>query len=381
MSRQPRILALAAYSERVASTRFRLTQVLPYLRARGWSVRFQPFVDDEFLSGFYTRGNQLKKATYLAARSLERFAVAVAATGIDAVFIQREAALIGPAYTEFILHSLRGVPIIMDFDDAIWDLNLPRSAHPIAARVLKDPNKCWYTMRRAAGVIAGSNYLAERARDVNPNVTVVPTVVSSKQWIPWSGRLRGELHGDGPPRMGWIGTHTTAHQLELVEPALRQLRAEGHDFEVHVVGAGEDFRLKTVELQSRPWRLDDEMPEFQRIDIGLAPMSSVPLAAGKCGFKQIQYMAVGVPFVSSWVGGARDFVVDGENGLVAHTADDWYRHLKSLLESQELRSRLSQNGRRLVETQYCIEAQGPRVARFVEEAVGIGGDRGAVRRL
>ncbi len=149
MSRHPRILALAAYPERSAATRFRLTQVLPYLRARGWDVRFEPFVEDDFLSGFYAGGNRLKKATYLASRSLHRLASAVKATGVDAVFIQREAALIGPAYTEFILHSLKGLPIIFDFDDAIWHYDLPRSTHPIAARLLKDPSKCWYTMRRA----------------------------------------------------------------------------------------------------------------------------------------------------------------------------------------------------------------------------------------
>jgi glycosyltransferase involved in cell wall biosynthesis len=81
-------------------------------------------------------------------------------------------------------------------------------------------------------------------------------------------------------------------------------------------------------------------------------------------------MAVGTPFVSSWVGGARDFVVDGENGLVAHSAEDWYRHLKALLESRELRARLSHCGRRLVESRYCIERQGPRVARCFEESLG-----------
>jgi glycosyltransferase involved in cell wall biosynthesis len=244
--------------------------------------------------------------------------------------------------------------------------------HPLAARVLKDPNKCWSTMRHAAGIIAGSEFLAKRAREVNANVTVVPTVVSAKAWTPSPARLQGELDGDRPPRIGWVGTHTTAHQLELVEPALRQLRAEGYDFEVHLVGAGEDFDLGTFELQSRPWRLDDEIREFQRIDIGLAPMRGGPFCQGKCGFKQIQYMAVGVPFVSSWVGGARDFVVDGVNGLVAHTTEDWYRHLRVLLESRELRRKLAQNGRRLVEEQYCIEAQGPRVAQFVEDALSRG---------
>jgi glycosyltransferase involved in cell wall biosynthesis len=343
--------------------------MLPYLRAHGWDVQFEPFIDDEFFGGFYTKGSHLKKVGYLAMRSLDRLALALGIAGMDAVIVQREAAFFGPAYAEFILGSLKGLPIIFDLDDAIWDLNLQRSSHPSAARMLKDPNKCWYTMRRAAGIIAGSNYLAERAREVNPNVIVVPTVVSSKAWTPWSGRLQGELYGDGPPRIGWVGTHTTSHQLELVEPALRQLRVDGHYFEVHVIGAGDGFKLGTVPVQSRPWRLDDEIREFQRIDIGLAPMRGDSFCQGKCGFKQIQYMAVGAPFVSSWVGGARDFVVDGENGLVAHDTNDWYRHLKALLESQELRGELSQNGRRLVERQYCTEAQGPRVAQFIDQAL------------
>jgi glycosyltransferase involved in cell wall biosynthesis len=348
--------------------------MLPYLRDRGWDVQFEPFVDDAFLSGFYIKGSGFKKGRYLAARSLERLALAVGVAGVDAVFIQREAALIGPPYAELILHSLKRLPIILDFDDAIWDLNLPKSTHPTAARMLKHPNKCWYTMRRAAGIIAGSNYLAEHALKVNRNVIAVPTVVSSKAWTPWAGRLRGEFWGDGPPRIGWVGTHTTAHQLELVKPALHQLRAEGYDFEVHVVGAGADFELGMVELQSRRWRLADEIAEFQRIDIGLAPMHSEPVYQGKCGFKQIQYMAVGVPFVTSWVGGARDFVIDGKNGLVAHNTEDWYRHLKALLESRELRRKLSLNGRRLIETEYSVEAQGPRVAQFIEEALRPGRD-------
>ncbi len=369
MKAQRRLLALATYPESAAATRFRLTRMMPYLRARGWEVQFEPFINDEFLSDFYTKGSRLNKASYLASRTLDRLRLAIGTSDVDAVFIQREAALIGPAYAELILGVLKRVPIIFDFDDAIWDLNLPRSAHPLAARLLKDPNKCWSTMHRAAGVIAGSRYLGDRAREVNANVMVVPTMVSSTEWTPRPGRLRGEFQGDGPPCIGWVGTHTTAHQLALVEPALQQLKAEGHDFELRVVGAGQDFALKTVALKSRPWRLADEVRDFQRIDIGLAPMLEAPVYQGKCGLKQLQYMAVGVPFVSSWVGGARDFVVDGENGLVANNADDWYRHLRALLESRELRQRLSQNGRALVESKYCLEVQGPRVAQFIQASL------------
>lgn len=370
MSRAATILALAAYPDRSAATRFRMTQVLPYLRARGWKVRFEPFFDEQFFKDFYTSGSRLKKATYLASRSLARLKLALIAGDVDAVFIQREAALVGPAYTEFILHTVKGLPIVFDFDDAIWHYDLARSTYPLAARLLKSPEKCWSTMRRSKLILAGSNYLRRRACEVSSNVEVVPTVVSATSWSPAPGRLEGALREDRVPRIGWVGSHSTAHQLKIAEPALRQLRDDGYEFELDVVGAGEDFALDTVALSSRSWRLDREIEDFQRIDIGLAPMLSAPVYEGKCGFKQLQYMAVGVPFVSSWVGGAKDFVADGENGLVANCDEDWYRHLKALLDSRELRQRLSQNGRSLVEKTFCIEQQGPRVAQSFERTLG-----------
>lgn len=369
MTERPRLLALAAYPERSAATRFRLTRLLPYLRARGFDVEFDPFVDDAFFRGFYEGGSRARKGAHLVRRSLRRLWSAVTARGYRAVFIQREAALLGPAYTEFILHNVHRVPIVFDFDDAIWHFDLPRSRHPLAARLLKDPTKCWYTMRRAELVIAGSRYLAARAREINPCVELAPTVVSSTTWTPLPGRLQGEIPHEGVPRIGWVGSHSTAHQLALVESALARLRAEGHEFEVHVVGAGDDFSLSSVALERHRWRLDEEVQRFQQLDIGLAPMLGEPVYEGKCGFKQLQYMAVGVPFVSSWVGGARDFLVDGDNALVAQSEGDWYRHLKALLESKELRRRLSKAGRALVEREYCIERQGPRVAELIERVV------------
>jgi glycosyltransferase involved in cell wall biosynthesis len=362
------LLALATYPESSAATRFRVTQLAPYLRARGWELRFEPFLDEEFFGGFYAGGDRFDKARYLASRSFARLSSAIRANDVDAVLIQREASMIGPAYAETILHAFKRLPLIFDFDDAIWQYDFPRSTYPLAARLLRNPGKCWRTMRHAALVIAGSSYLAERAREVNAHVEVAPTVVSSTAWTPLPGRLDGSLL-HAPPRIGWVGSHSTAHQLELVEPALARLRDEGRDFELHVVGAGDDFNLRTVDLETRPWRGDEELHEFQQIDIGLAPMHGQPIYEGKCGFKQLQYMAVGVPFVSSWVGGARDFVVDGENGLVAQSTDDWHRHLKALLQSRELRSRLARNGRRLVESTYCIERQGPRLAHCFEAAI------------
>ncbi|MBW2541858.1 MAG: glycosyltransferase family 4 protein [Deltaproteobacteria bacterium] len=343
--------------------------MFPYLEAAGWSVQFEPFVDEGFFSRFYSGGNRWEKATYLASRSLSRLALALRVADVDAVFVQREASLIGPPYVEGILSAVRGLPLIFDFDDAIWHYDLRRSKHQLAARLLKRPSKCWYTMRKAALVLAGSSFLAERAREVNPSVEVVPTVVSSATWTPLPGRLQGELGGHRIPRIGWVGSHSTAHQLELVLPALRRLRNQGHRFELHVVGADRSFDLDGFALHARSWRLEDELREFQELDIGLAPMRGAPVYQGKCGFKQLQYMSVGVPCVSSWVGGARDFVIDGENALVALDEQDWYTHIKKLLESRELRARLASTGRRLIESRYCSERQGPRLAQLIDNTL------------
>ena len=364
-----RLLVLASYPESCAATRFRILQYAEELERQGIQIEFDPFVDEAFFEAFYKPGHRVHKAAHLATQAARRLIHTTTRTNVDAVFIQREAAVLGPAYTEFLLSEVRDLPIVFDFDDAIWHFDGVRSRHPFLASIAKRPEKCWRTMKRATRVVAGSQYLAEQARQVTAHVDVVPTVVSADLWKPLPCRAHGE-HAHAVPRLGWVGSHSTAHQLEMVAPALKRLRAEGHRFEVHVVGAAENFTIEGLPLVKRNWEIATEIDEFQSIDIGLAPMLSAPVYQGKCGFKQLQYMAVGVPMVSSWVGGAKDFVVDGENALVAHKSDDWYSHLLALLTDAALRKRLSKTGRTLVEETYSLKKQAPILGRSIVAAAG-----------
>ena len=56
-------------------------------------------------------------------------------------------------------------------------------------------------------------------------------------------------------------------------------------------------------------------------------------------------------------------------GIVAHTPDDWYRHIRALLTDQALRARLASNGRRLVEQRYSLEAQAPTFVEVVRSVM------------
>jgi glycosyltransferase involved in cell wall biosynthesis len=376
-----RLLVLAGYPESAAATRFRCCAFFDALRDAGVEPELRPFLDEPTFARFYEHGGAAWKARALARAMLRQAATLLRAGRYDGFFVQREAGLVGPALLEVALAEGWSLPMIFDFDDAIW-LHAPGgSRHPIAARLLRSPRKTHHLLRRATRVVTGSHYRAEFARSHNADVTVVPTVVSHARWAPLPGRLDGALATrDGVPVVGWVGTHSTAAQLDLVVPALRELSQRGVRFRVRLVGASRTLDLPGVDVESVPWSLAREVRDFQEIDVGIAPMFDDEWHRGKCGFKQVQLMAVGVPFVSSPGGGAREFLVHGENALVADNDAEWTDSLQALLTDAALRARLARAGRELVVRRLSTEAQAPVVVDVVKSALDRRRDpRGASR--
>ena len=73
--------------------------------------------------------------------------------------------------------------------------------------------------------------------------------------------------------------------------------ARTHRFKLRIVGAGtNDMSIPGVDVENLDWKLEREVQDFQSFDIGLYPIDpslyAENWAAGKSGFKAIQYMAV-----------------------------------------------------------------------------------------
>ena len=165
--------------------------------------------------------------------------------------------------------------------------------------------------------------------------------------------------------LGWIGTHSTFPYLESIFPVLGDL-ARRHKFRLKVVGAGkEGISVPGVALENSAWEINREVEDFQSIDIGLYPIDASLYsgwASGKSGFKAVQYMAVGVPYVAIPVGGSAEIGEAGTTHFFAMTDEEWYQALDGLLASPDLREQMGAAGRRHVIEHYGLEAQADKLA-------------------
>jgi glycosyltransferase involved in cell wall biosynthesis len=340
--------------------RFRLEQWEPLLRARGVEITYEPFEDEALHAILYRPGNMPSKLRLIGKAFARRAALMRRLRHYDAVYVFREAALLGPPVFERILHR-SGVPFIFDFDDAIFvPYKSPSNGY---LSYLKFPGKTRMICRLATHVIAGNPYLADYARKTNELVSIVPTTIDTDKYDAAPSET-----GDGVPVIGWSGSFSTLQHLDTLRGALQKL-AQQEQFRLRVIGTP-DYRLEGVQVDALPWRSETEVADLKGIDIGVMPLPDEKWSRGKCGLKALQYMALGIPTICSPVGVNSDIINDSVNGMLAATEDEWVAKMTQLLRDPHLRSRLGDAGRATVESQYSAVAQAPRVFEILRTVVG-----------
>nr|WP_277881552.1 glycosyltransferase family 4 protein [Hymenobacter cyanobacteriorum] len=242
--------------------------------------------------------------------------------------------------------------LIYDFDDAIWLANTSE-ANKIAAGV-KWHHKVADICRWAYKNSCGNTYLADYARQFNPRAIVNPTTIDT---VNLHNRVRDQA-APGRLVIGWTGTHSTLKYLDQVVPVLAQLEAEGLDFEFRVISNQPPaFPLRS--LVYLPWRKETEIADLLGFHIGLMPLEDDLWAKGKCAFKALQYMALGVPPLVSPVGMNTEVVQHGQNGFVCATPQEWEASLRRILADAGLRQQLGAAARATIEQRYSVVANTP----------------------
>lgn len=361
-----RVLALASYPVEAAATRFRVAQFVAPLAERGIQVELSPFMDAPLFEAFYRRGGAARKASGLALSAVRRLGHAWRARRADVLLVQREAMVFGPPLVEWLAMKLGRCPLVLDLDDATY-VPYDSPTYGRAGAALKWFRKTDDLIGWARVVTCGNRHIADYVASKGARAVVIPTVVDTEVFRP------APKEDAGAPVVGWVGTHSTFPFLESIFPVLQDL-ARTYRFRLKVVGAGARRPSPPgFEIEYLDWKLGREVEDFRSLDVGLYPLTALGNAprewlAGKSGFKAVQYMAVGVPFVMTPVGVCAEMGEPGRTHFAATTPDEWRERLAALLADVHLRRRMGEAGRRHALEHYGLQAQAEKLAGAFREA-------------
>ena len=336
-----------AYPEQTApSQRFRVEIFLPSLKEAGYSFKLLTFLDKNAWDILYKPANRLGKVWGTVKGYFRRINHLFQSLDADYVFIHREAAPLGPPVFEWLLAKVFRRKIIYEFDDAIW---IPGGeSMTLRKKWLKATWKVKYIIKLSYKIAAGNEFLCNYARQYNSNVFLIPTFVDTEH-----GHFKQKNQQEGNRIVvGWTGTHTTLHNLEVIEGVIPELKKE-IDFDFLIISnrrPGFDF-----DFIYKEWELASEQDDLLKMHIGIMPLKQGPWFEGKCGFKLIQYLACGIPAIASPVGVNSIIVLHGQNGYVAQTLEEWKQYLKILINDTKLRMQMGERGRAHIINQYSLK--------------------------
>ena len=315
------------------------------LKPEGIELEFAPFESERLQQILYTSGNQFGKAIEAVRGYAERLKLLDKLDDYDAVFVYREAALLGPAFLEKRIAKRK--PIIYQLDDPLF---MPyRSPSNGYLSYLKFFGKIKEIIAISKVVIVNSTAIREYAEQYNKNIWQVPSVVDTEKFT-----YKPAPEDVERPCVGWSGSPTTLPNIKVVERPLREI-SEADICDIHLIG-GTDFGLDGVRYTAQKWNESTEVYDLRRMQIGLVPLPENSWNRYKFIMKTAQYMALGIVPVGTPMASNTEVIRHGENGFLAATDDEWVKYLTILVKDTKLMNSMSRAAVADALAKYSLEA-------------------------
>ncbi|MFT3978952.1 MAG: glycosyltransferase [Ferruginibacter sp.] len=340
------ILSPAPYNI-APSQRFRYEHYLKSGPQHDIEFRLSSFYDLTTWKKLYLPANYTGKVIGIIKGFLKRFFTLFTLFRYDFVYIHREVAPVGPPVFEWLIAKLFRKKIIYDFDDAIWVEYTSAANKGFGS--LKCTWKVGYICKWSKTVSVGNQYLAKYAKRYCKDVRIIPTVVNTAD-----AHIFVKDQSDKTLTIGWTGTFTNFIHLSLVEEPIRKLQEKyGCQF---LIIADRDPLLQNVPYTFKKWNAATEAKDLLTMNIGIMPLHDMEIVYGKCAFKAIQYMSLGIPAVVTPIEANCEVVDDNKNGFWAGGSEEWYNNLEKLLLSQSLREQFGIDARNKIQISYSVAA-------------------------
>jgi glycosyltransferase involved in cell wall biosynthesis len=363
-----RVLYLEAFFPENAGYHYRTQKWVDVLNENGFEAQvryvfgremFEQLLNDQRVTHFQT--------VYL----FHRIWHCLTAIGFNCVIVRRELLLFNDYGNLFLDKLLLAVHpnVVLDFDDDLGAAKRePRDITPFGRLMFENSEKFADSLRLYSRFIVGSSYLKDLLTERNSNIADeeiirIPTCVDYEEHGP-------KVYDESSEYMnfGWIGSAANHYLLDIVTPVLSQI-AKRHKTRFVLI-TNDGYEPKTdLEVVHIPWSLETEIQSLSRIDIGLMPLYDNPEERGKCGFKLIQYMGLGIVSIASAVTVNTEIIEDGENGFLVHHEADWLRVIEGVLACRPEFPRIGAAARRKIQGEYSFEANTQEYLDFIKASV------------
>ena len=217
-------------------------------------------------------------------------------------------------------------------------------------------------MKSAYGVTVGSKALMGFVKPYQANSHLLPTSVKLDNYQPVADKP-----SDTSIVLGWIGNGRHYHEdlINSLKEPLQQVALE-NDITLKLVGVcgQQDLYdvfdsipgLKTCFIDALDWADESEIQKaIADFDVGLYPLRDNDFNRYKCGFKALEYMALGIPVISSRVGANIDIISDGVDGILIDDKTTWRMAISALVQDRERRLLMGAAGRAKVMNNYNVK--------------------------
>ena len=265
------------------------------------------------------------------------------------------------------------VPILYDIDDLVVDPDLAGELDPILIAAGVDLELYWQGVRRyrttleeCDGYIGSTPYLCERIGELTGMPTHRFANGVGRELARASDAQLRRPRAAGPVRIGYFsGTNTHNEDWAFIEPAVARLLAARPAVQLWIGGLLETsealapFASRVRRLPLTPWY---ELPALLRdLDVNLAPLQpGRTFNEAKSAIKYLEAALVRTPTVASPSQPFTEAIVDGRNGVLARTADEWLAALTELVDDPARRDRLGAAAREQVLIELSPARQGHR---------------------
>jgi len=320
-----------------ASSRFRVFSYFPYLEK------------DFILQTFYSEYNNKKipKIFRSLIKRLRFIALLFSVKKYNIIFMQRPMSSDKSISTNFeYLMSKLNPNIIFDFDDALF---------------IQNSKKTQSLIKIANQVICGNQFLADYTTIHNQKTFIIPTTTNTDVFFPI-------LNKQDTITIGWTGTSGNyANFTDELINALTIITSKYSHVNVLFIcdkKPPSHFNFKYTFLK---WSDKTEVIDLQKIDIGIMPLIDSEWTRGKCGFKLIQYGAIGISSVGSNVGVNNQVILNNETGFLINDESEWYIYIEQLIQNKKLRDVLGENARNHIVKTYSTTIIYPKLYNILNQ--------------